>query len=166
VNGDCQSFGEGSCSNTTWENAVQIAPGVPGMAMHYNVTATGGIGTAGNAPAGVGQNAYANPADVYAKFRRLVLGIDTNAGGTGVIRGFNRWNLDVSINKDTQFTERVGANFYVLITNFLNHFQPSDPSTSLDNQSTANTPTRFGLITGQATGYDSRQMEFGLRIRW
>src|SRR5258708_39226797 len=35
VNGDCQSFGEGRCSNTTNENAVLIGS-IPGMSANQN----------------------------------------------------------------------------------------------------------------------------------
>jgi hypothetical protein len=147
TNGDCQSFGESSCSNTTNENAVLIGS-IPGMSSHY----------------GVGVNAFGDPQSVYSHFRRLVLGVDTNAGGTGRIRGFPRWNMDLSITKDTQVTERVGLTFYVLTTNVFNHFQPADPSTCLDQDSSTCNPSQFGVIRDQA--YDPRQMEFGLRLRF
>jgi hypothetical protein len=158
VNGDCQSFGESSCSNTTNENAVLIGS-IPGMSSHYNVTSSGTVGTAG-----VGLNAFADPQSVYNHFRRLVLGVDTNAGGGGRIRGFPRWNMDLSINKDTQLTERMGITFYALMTNVFNHFQPADPTTCLDQDSSTCQPSQFGVIRDQA--YDSRQMEFGLRFRF
>jgi len=83
---------------------------------------------------------------------------DNNGGGGGRVWGFNRWNLDVSITKETKFTERTGATFYALITNFFNHFQPNDPTMSIDS------PGSWGVITGSA--YDPRQMEFGLRIHF
>jgi len=159
MNGDCQTFGESSCSNTTNENAILIGS-IPGMSSHYGVTSSG-PGSAGNK---VGVNAFGDPASVYSHFRRAVLGIDTNAGGAGRIRGFPRWNLDTSITKDTQVTERVGITFYALMTNVLNHFQPADPSTCLDNDSSTCTPSQFGVIRDQA--YDPRKMEFGVRLRF
>src|SRR5215469_11108870 len=159
TNGDCQSFGESSCSNTTNENAVLIGS-IPGMSSHYGVNSTG-AGSAGNK---VGLNAFGDPASVYSHLRRLVLGVDTNAGGGGRIRGFPRWNMDTSITKDTQLTERMGITFYALMTNVFNHFQPADPSTCLDNDSSTCQPSQFGVIRDQA--YDPRQMEFGLRFRF
>ena len=159
VNGDCQSFGESSCSNTTNENAVQIGS-VPGMSSHYGVTSTG-AGSGGNS---VGLNAYANPQAAYTGFRRLILGVDQNGGGGGRIRGFPRWNLDLSITKETKFTERTGATFYALITNVLNHFQPQDPSMCIDQDSPTCQPSTWGVVTDQA--YAPRQMEFGLRIHF
>jgi len=159
TNGDCQSFGESSCSNTTNENAILIGS-IPGMSSHYGVNSSA-AGSAGNK---VGLNAFGDPQSVYSHFRRLVLGVDSNGGGGGRIRGFPRWNMDTSITKDTQLTERMGITFYALMTNVFNHFQPADPSTCLDNDSSTCQPSQFGVIRDQA--YDPRQMEFGLRFRF
>jgi hypothetical protein len=129
------------------------------------VNGTGTAGNAGNSTnGGVGLNAYADPQAVYNHFRRLVLGVDTNGGGGGRIRGFPRWTLDLSVTKETQFTERTGATLYALMTNVLNHFQPSDPTTCLDQDSSTCQPSQWGVIRGQA--FDSRQVEFGIRIHW
>ena len=159
VNGDCQSFGEGRCSNTTNENAVLIGS-IPGMSSHHNVTSSG-AGSGGNA---TGLNAYGDPQSVYNHFRRPVLGVDTNLGGGGRIRGFPRWNMDLSINKETKLTERVGVGFYALMTNVFNHFQPADPTTCLDQDSSTCQPSQWGVIKDQA--YAPRQMEFGLRVHF
>ncbi|PYT53615.1 MAG: carboxypeptidase regulatory-like domain-containing protein, partial [Acidobacteria bacterium] len=159
VNGDCQSFGEGRCSNTTNENAVLIGS-IPGMSSHHNVTSSG-AGSGGNA---TGLNAYGDPQSVYSHFRRPVLGVDTNLGGGGRIRGFPRWNMDLSINKETKLSERVGVGFYALMTNVFNHFQPADPTTCLDQDSSTCQPSQWGVIKDQA--YAPRQMEFGLRVHF
>lgn len=159
INSNCQSFGESSCSNSTNENAVLIGS-VPSMSSNYNVTSTG-AGSAGNS---TGLNAYGDPQSVYSHFRRLVLGVDGDGGGAGRIRGFPRWNLDLSVTKETKITERVGFGLYASITNVLNHFQPSDPSTCLDQDSSTCQPSQWGVIRGQE--YDPRQMEFGLRIHF
>jgi hypothetical protein len=159
VNSNCQSFGESSCSNSTNENAVLIGS-IPGMSSHYNVTSSG-AGSAGNT---TGLNAYADPQSVYSHFRRPILGVDGNLGGAGRIRGFPRWNLDLSVTKETKVSERVGIGLYALMTNVMNHFQPDDPTTCLDQDSSSCQPSRWGVITGQA--YDPRQMEFGLRIHF
>ena len=155
--GDCESFGEGNCSSIfTNENAVQTGP-IPHLALNYGVTSSGACGKSGNS---LGINAFANPQAVCNNFRRLVLGIDTNGGGTGRIYGFARWNLDMSITKETRLTERVGFKYYALFTNFLNHFQPADPTLDVDS------PGSWGAVTGQATNYDSRQLEMGIRLSW
>jgi hypothetical protein len=156
---NCQSWGESSCSNTTNENAVLLG-NFSGLSSHYNVTATGSAGKSGNAPSGVGLNSFADPQASYNSFRRLVLGVDNNGGGGGRVFGFARWNLDASITKETRFTERTGATFYALFTNLFNHFQPTDPTMSIDS------PSSWGVVTNAATGYDQRQIEFGLRIHF
>lgn len=159
INSDCQSFGESSCSNSTNENAVLIGS-VPSMSSNYGVNSTG-AGSAGNT---TGLNAYADPQSVYSHFRRLVLGVDGDGGGAGRIRGFPRWNLDLSVTKETKLTERVGFGFYASLTNVMNHFQPSDPTTCLDQDSSTCQPSQWGVIRGQE--YDPRQMEFGLRFHF
>jgi hypothetical protein len=96
--------------------------------------------------------------DVYSQFRRLILGVDTNGGAAGPIRGLPRWNIDLSVAKDIEFSERMGLTFSAQFANVLNHFQPGDPSMNIDN------PSTFGLINSQAI--DPRQIEFGLRFRF
>lgn len=154
-NGACQSFGESNCDVSTNENAVLIG-NWPGMSLHYSVPGSGGIGTSG-----IGVNAYGDPQAVYNAFRRPILGIDHSSGGIGRIYGFNKWNLDMSITKDTKFTERIGATFYATFTNFLNHMQPADPSTNFDSSKSL-----WGVVTGQDGNYPSRQLELGLRVHF
>jgi hypothetical protein len=104
-------------------------------------------------------NLFADPAAVWANFRRCVLGIDTSCGSVGNIRGLNRWNMDATLAKDIKFTERVGATFTMQFTNVFNHNQYSDPSSlSLTSNTT------FGRITSSV--YAARQMEIGLRIHF
>jgi hypothetical protein len=86
------------------------------------------------------------------------LGIDHNGGGWGVIRGFNTWNLDTNISKEIRATERVGATLMFQLTNIMNHFQPANPTVSIDS------PASFGVVTGASN--TPRRMQFGLRIRF
>ncbi|HEU5451643.1 MAG TPA: carboxypeptidase-like regulatory domain-containing protein [Terriglobales bacterium] len=162
-NGNCQSFGESSCSNTTNENAVLMGS-FPGLSQHYNVSSSGKAGASGNPASsggkGVGVNAFADPQGVYNSFRRLVLGVDHGSGAGGRVYGFAKWNLDMSITKETQFTERFGATFYATFTNVLNHMQPSDPTLNFDS------PGSWGVVTQQDANYPSRQLELGLRIHF
>ncbi len=100
---NCQSFGEINCaSGSTFENAALAAPYTGGNSANYNVSVSGSsVGLNGNiANGGSGVNMFANPAQIYSQFRRLTLGIDTNAGGAGVIRGLPTWNLDLTAAKD------------------------------------------------------------------
>jgi hypothetical protein len=158
----CESFGEINCSSgntNNHENAALVTAFTGGNQAHYNVTVASGAGISGNAATGgSGMNIFADPNTVYSEFRRIVLGFDTSGGGRGNIRGFGTWNVDMQITKDFSWRERVGATFSVQITNVLNHFQPSDPSLSLDS------PGSFGVITSQAN--TPRQMEFGLRLHF
>src|SRR5207237_8203163 len=84
------------------------------------------VGTA-NGPqnGGSGVNIFANPASVWANFRRCVLGLDTSCGGVGNLRGLNRWNVDATIAKDFKFTERVGPRFTGNSRKILNLTHPS-----------------------------------------
>ena len=63
--------------------------------------------------------------------------------------------------KEIRATERVGVTFTALMTNILNHFQPSDPTIANLN---LNSPGTFGRVT--ASEYDARQVEFGLRVHF
>jgi len=156
----CQSFGEINCSSgSADESAVTTKPYTGGNSAYYNVTVATGAGINGNASTGgSGINMFADPNAVYAGFRRLVLGLDHNAGAAGTLRGLPTWNLDMTISKDFRATERFGAALSFQFTNILNHFQPSNPSLNVDN------PQSFGVINSQAN--TPRQIQFGLRIRF
>jgi hypothetical protein len=142
--GGCQAFGEVNCSSgTTSENAILLAPYNGGNSVH-------GTGT--------NLNLFANPAAVQAQFRPPLVGLDTQTGGAGILRGLPSWNLDVSVGKEFRITERVNTKFIATFTNVLNHNVMNNPAlTSLNLGS----PT-FGFISGQAN--TPRQMEFGLRF--
>src|SRR5262249_11101903 len=77
---------------------------------------------------GTGINMFTNPDEVYAQFRRLILGLDHSGGGAGRIYNLPQWNLDLSVAKEFKFTERVGMTFLAQFANVLNHFQPGTPS--------------------------------------
>jgi hypothetical protein len=156
----CQAFGEANPPagvGSVTEDAVFASKFNGGSSAHYGVTGSGGIST--NNPAGL--NLFADPATVYAQFRRCVLGIDTSCGGWGNIRGLPSFNLDATVGKDVGIWKegRIGASLVFAFTNILNHFQPSNPS-SLSLTS----PTTFGRITTQ--GNTPRNLEFGLRIHF
>jgi hypothetical protein len=113
-------------------------------------------------------NQFADPAAVYAEFRKCILGYDTNCGGYGPIRGLPTWNLDASLNKNVFIAKegRIAATLSFQFTNLLNHFQGANPTLALTS------PTTFGRITtastsGTATvGNTPRNLEFGLRIHF
>ncbi len=155
----CQSFGEMDCTSVgtgNHENAVAISRMAYSNSAHYGVAASG-AGTGGNASAGgSGMNMFTDPGAVFSNFRRMVLGVDSNGGGSGIIRGMATWNLDLAVTKDIKVRESIGATLSFQFTNVLNHFQPVNPSLNIDS------PGSFGVINGQSN--TPRQMEFGLRI--
>ena len=110
-------------SSSAYENALPNGQ-IPHSVLYRNVVSAGGVGT-NNVE---GNNIFAFPISVYQQFRRCVLGLDQNCGGTGNLRGLHRWNADATLAKDLKFTERVGATFTMQFTNVFNHRQPSDPS--------------------------------------
>ena len=152
---DAQAFGEvyGNGNEALYENAVPSSAFTGGNSAHYNVVASNGIGTSSN----TGMNLFANPSAVFNEFRLPILGLDTNDGGAGYIRGMPTWNLDATISKDIRTTERIRATLIIQFVNVLNHFQPANPSMDI------NSPSSWGVITNQATtanGVQSRWMEF------
>lgn len=159
--GNAGAFGEifSSSGRSDAEGAVFAAPFTGGNSAHYNVVVPSGAGVNGNPDrGGSGINLFADPNAVLAEFRRMVLGIDHGAGGAGLIRGFPTWNLDATVSKEIRATERIGATLIFQFTNVLNHFQPANPTVSIDSISS------FGVVTGAAN--DPRQMQFGLRVRF
>jgi hypothetical protein len=168
----CEAFGEVTTPGTSafssnGEAAVGAAPYTGNVATRYNEYFTGTNGNnvvegaqsvATKTPA-YGLNIFQNPAQVWSEFRPCVLGLDTRcSAGTG-IRGLPTWNVDTSVTKDIGiYKERVSARIYILVTNTLNHFQPSTPTLNLT------TPNSFGQITSQTN--TPRNMEFGLRLGW
>jgi hypothetical protein len=169
---NCQSFGESNCSSdSTYENAVLLAPYTAGNSAHENVTSSTTVGSSGNpSKGGSGLNLFADPSAVYAEFARLVLGLNGTGGGAGVLRNLPTWNLDMAISKDFRIPlrEGMGLTFNAQFANMLNHFQPSFASGSTTNGSTTylniDNPQNFGVLTQQ--GNTPRQIEFGLRLRF
>lgn len=153
----CQAFGANAAPgvasiSSSAEDAVFAVPFTGGHRLHRGVLGSNGVGTSNN----FGLNMFADPAAIIAQFRPCVLGIDTNCGGWGNIRGFNRWNVDATLAKDFRWGEHFRVTASLQFTNVFNHFQPSNPSLSLAS------PQTFGVVSDQV--YAPRQTEFGLRI--
>jgi hypothetical protein len=83
----------------------------------------------------------------YAPFGQLTRNSSINGPGY--------WNLDSSIFKKFQFTERIGGEIRADVFNILNHPNPGNPNVSVV------APT-FGQITGVAS--TSRLIRFGTRL--
>ena len=156
-----QSFGEGDSSNFfngtgfgPGENAVLMGSFNGGNSRHNNIPGSNGIGTNG-----FGANLFANPEAVYNQFRDPIVGLDTGrVGGAGTLRGLPFWNVDLSIAKAVNITERFSAEFSTVFTNVFNHVQLGDPFLEVGD------PADWGVLPGQAN--QPRQMEFGLRVRF
>jgi len=157
--GNAGAFGEiySGSGRSDQEGAILMGKFTAGNSSHYNVTVSGGAGRNGNpATGGSGINMFEDPNAVVAQFRRMILGVDHSAGGSGQLRGFPTWNLDMTVSKEIRATERVSASLLFQFTNIMNHFQESNPTLSID--STAS----FGVVNGQAN--TPRRVQFGLRI--
>jgi Carboxypeptidase regulatory-like domain len=160
----CQSaWGEVSCVTTlgtTGENAVLMSPYNAGNSANYGVSSSTAIASAGNpAKKGTGINLFADPNAVYNQLR-YALPTDTSANGAGVLRNLPGWDVDLTVTKDINFTERFGMMFIAQSTNVLNHVVLTVPNLSLGGQTT------FGVVTASAASYNPRQMEFGLRFHF
>ena len=148
--GSYQEWGNGYIGNGC--NAVPLT------SMGYSNTVVGNavtdpnVGVNGSqANGGSGLYLYGNPAAVYNNFRPNLVGIDGRCGGAGILRGQQRWNLDLGITKDTRITERIGLQIYGQAFNVLNHMMWSDPSMNLQD------PADFGALEGQYNGLDSAE---------
>jgi hypothetical protein len=159
-----QSFGEADSSGNFFassnlnigsqpgETAVLIGPYNQGNSRHTN-SGSNGIGTGGT------QNMFTNPEVAYNLFRSPILGLDNgHINGGGNIRGLPFWNMDMSVRKAINITERFSAELTSIFTNILNHNQMVDPVLDLTN------PATWGVLSGQAN--NPRQMEFGIRVRF
>ena len=148
-----------------------VASSALGSSQHYGITSNGTVGVNGDVlNGGSGVNMFANPAQVFSEFRPYILGVDTRTGGAGTVTGQSRWNLDLGLTKDTQFTERVGAQIFVQAFNALNHMKWNDPSMNLLD------PADFGVLSGQygaltlggsgASANYTRIIQLGLRLHF
>ncbi len=125
-----QAYGEGDASNFLngtdfgpGENAIALGAYTQGSSRHNNVFGSDGIGTNG-----FGANMFSDPVAAYNLFRDPILGLDTGrAGGAGTLRGLPYWNVDFSLSKAVNITERVSAEFSTVFTNVFNHVQLGDP---------------------------------------
>ncbi len=143
--GSYQEWGNGTIGNGC--NAVPLSGMGYGNAPVFNATTNPSIGANGlPSNGGSGVFLYSNPAAVYNNFRPNLVGIDGSCGGGGILRGQQRWNLDLGITKDTHITERFGFQFYAQAFNVLNHMEWADPYLSLQD------PADFGALESQYNG--------------
>src|SRR5262249_56992179 len=119
--------------------AIRTVNASPGI--NDNVTGTNGVGTSGNpAVKGSGLNMFADPAQVFASFRPVLLSLD-GRNGRDTLRGLSHWNFDLSMGKKTKFNEKLSAVFTADMINIFNHVEFVDPALLLQ------TPASFGVLT-------------------
>jgi hypothetical protein len=164
ANGNGESFGEGDANNESGltENAVLIGPLDYTNTRKQGINGSNGVGVAGPAGEGNGQNVFSDPQSAFEAFRNPVLGLDKRDGGAGPLRGLPFWNVNLAVSKKLNITERFNTQFYFSFLNVFNHMQPNDPSFALYD------PSFFGVLGGGGAvqGNTPRQAEFGFRFGW
>jgi hypothetical protein len=174
--GSFQEFGNGYDGNGC--SAVPLSGEGYSNTPTFGVNGSNGIGV-NSSPAngGSGANLFANPAAVYNNFRPALVGIDTTCGGGGILRGQQRWNVDLGVTKDLPIGERVGIQIYAQAFNVFNHMQYDDPGQGSAPQLNLQDPADFGslnyqygaLALGNAPGAAAeytRIIQLGVRIRF
>ncbi|MGH9751844.1 MAG: carboxypeptidase regulatory-like domain-containing protein [Blastocatellia bacterium] len=128
-----------------------------------SVNRTPGVGAVGTNAGGKGSglNIFADPEAAFNSFRHILISQDTRHG-RGVLRGFPRWNVDLSIGKKTNITEQVKTVFTFDLINAFNRMEFDDqaPAFSLDLRNRA----AFGVLTQQFA--NPRQIQLGLRFEF
>ena len=76
----------------------------------------------------------------------------------GVLRGLNRWNVDMSVLRRFKITERWRLTFNAQFFNLFNHTLLNDPTVSLQS------PTSFGVLTSQYN--NPRAVQLGIHLDW
>jgi carboxypeptidase family protein len=116
------------------------------------------------APTGTGLNYFSNPAAAIKDFRQVLIATDTNDGRNSPLPGLGFWNMDMSLGKTTNITERVKLVFSADFFNIFNHVNFLDPSFDTTN------PATFGVINTQLVPADriqgSRWIQLGLRVNF
>lgn len=134
------------------ENSLVANNSAGGVAANGDQTC-GSTGCTG----GNGFNMFSDPAAVFNNFRFPTMTGDTRHG-FGHVRGFPRWNVDLSIGKKTTVAERYSIVFTLDFLNAFNHMEFNNPGLSLTD------PDNFGVVTSQFGG--SRRIQFGLRVEF
>ncbi|MGH9522120.1 MAG: hypothetical protein ACRD3E_06280, partial [Terriglobales bacterium] len=154
--GSSQEFGQSSAATAS---AVPIAADTFGNSIHSGIAGdpATNVATSGNpAKGGTGLNLFGNPVAVFQSFRPVLLSQDTNGNISGTLRGMARWNVDFTVGKKFQYTERVSSTLTVQMFNVFNHVQFNDPSLSLQS------PSSFGVISTQLN--TPRVIELGMHF--
>jgi hypothetical protein len=153
-----EAWGGGDTFGLVVSGAIPINKPDFGNSVHSGVSGSGGVGTNGNsATGGSGLNIFANPQAVLADFRPIQVSTDGRSG-SGVLRGFPYWNVDLSLAKRTAVTENIAVLFSADFLNAFNHVVFNDPTLSMQD------PASFGVVSSQAS--NPRAIQFGLRLEF
>ncbi|HEY9431133.1 MAG TPA: hypothetical protein VI260_06535, partial [Blastocatellia bacterium] len=111
-------------------------------------------------------NLFGNPEKVFNSFRRVEISRDGRAGRANPLRGPSRWNLDMSLGKQTTITEKLKVTFLADFFNVFNNVMFANPTLDLNNS------RAFGVLTTQFIAPErnntagSRWIQLGLRIEF
>ncbi len=160
-----QTFGGGENFAFNTGSIPTVSPGSFGNSTHFGATGSNGIGTNSDPKkGGSGINLFADPAAAFNSFRRVLLSQDGRSGRGNPLRGFPKWNLDLSLGKRTNITERLNIVFHADFFNIFNHVDFNDPSLDLRR------PSSFGVVTSQFVppnrNAGSRWIQLGLNINF
>lgn len=176
--GTFQELGTGTAGDTIGCQAI------PALGMNYsnsvstNVLSNGFIGVNGDpSQGGPGINLFgSNAAAIYNSFTPSLLGVNGRCGGAGVLRGQQRWNLDLGLTKTLTFTERAGLQIYAQAFNVFNHTEFNDPVLELNSPQSFGVPgssgatgvpyqyNALGLGGGLASAQYTRILQLGVRL--
>lgn len=138
-----------------------------GNDVNRGVNGTNNIGTLGDpANRGTGLNLFGNPEQVFNSFRRVEISRDGRAGRANPLRGPSRWNVDMSLGKQTTIREDFKVTFLADFFNAFNNVIFANPTLDLNNS------RAFGVLTTQFIAPErvgtagSRWIQLGLRIEF
>jgi len=138
-----------------------------GNDINRGVNGSNNIGTNGDpANRGTGLNLFNNPEQVFNSFRRVEISRDGRAGRANPLRGPSRWNVDLSLGKQTTIKEGLKVTFLADFFNAFNNVMFANPTLDL------NTSNTFGVLTTQFIAPErnntagSRWIQLGLRIEF
>ena len=155
TDGSSQELGQNSSSSA---GAIALAPNTFGNSVHSGIAGNSTTQVAVNsdpARGGTGLNIFGDPNAVFSSFRPLQLSTDTTSMG-GILRGLNRWNVDVTVLRRFRINDRWSTTFNAQFFNLFNHVLFNDASVSLQS------PQSFGVITSQFN--NPRAVQLGLHV--
>jgi hypothetical protein len=106
---------------------------------------------------GSGLNLFADPEAAYKSFRPVMVSQDRRHG-RGALRGLSRWNLDLTIGKETKLMDSVKLTLSFDFFNVFNHVIFNDPRLDLRS------PSDFGVLSSQFN--TPRRVQIGARIEF